>query len=174
MKIGYLSSILFISLILKMPALAESGFGKFIQQHGKEILKNYRIPEGQDLSYWGTDKNSYFYKSKDAFAKTKAPYWTNGYFNQDEILDYAYILFKRDHNKPFLIAFLSDTSTSYKSYIIDESEKTVCVATDSFDAIKKKVNLHAYPKHIIQHFHLEGHGEIIYWDTDKKGFVFYR
>jgi hypothetical protein len=173
MKIRYIPSIFFLLLIFIQPAFAESEYVKFIHQHGKEILKKYRIPEGEDLSYWGTDKNTYFYKSPDGFGKAKAPYWSNGYFNEDEILDYVYILFKRDNNKPFLIGFLYVTS-SYKSYIIGESEKTMCAATDNSDAIKKKVKLRTYPKHIIQHFHLEGHGMIIYWDTDQKRFIFYK
>jgi len=161
MKTKYLPGILFLLLIFIKPAFAKSEYVKFIHQHGKEILKEYRIPEGGDLSYWGTDKNTYFYKYPDAFGNAKAPYWTNGYFNEDGTLDYAYILFKRDNSQPFLICFLSANS-SYKNYIIGESGKSMCAATDTFETIKDSVNLSKYPKHIIQHFALERHGIIIY------------
>jgi hypothetical protein len=144
----------------------------FISKHGKSILRTYRLPSGSDLSYWGTARNTYFYKIPNKPVEVKAPYWTRGYFNDDGLIDYIYILFKHEDNEAYLIGFLSEGSI-YKDYLIGRSSKSHAVHTDSINAIKNEVKLKRYPKHIIQHFHLEGHGSIIYWNTVQKQFIYY-
>ena len=173
MKILY-----FISAFTMLIGFSNSGaeqdniYINFISKYGKTILRTYRLPSGFDLSYWGTDRNTYFYKVPNKPGEVKAPYWTRGYFKDDGLIDYIYILFKHEDNEAYLIGFLSEDS-AYKAYQIGLSSKFHAVHTDSIGAIKDKVKLKRYPKHILQHFDLEGHGSIIYWNTLKKQFIDY-
>ena len=68
----------------------------FLSDHGGNLKDNYHLPHGDDLAYWGTDLNTYFYKTKDNDGKYKPPYLTKGDFNNDGIIDRAFILFRND------------------------------------------------------------------------------
>ena len=162
-----------LMLILSGVSIADDKvYTDFINQYGQSILNTYRLPAGDDLSYWGTNRDSYFYKVPGKPNVVKAPYWASGLFNNDDITDYVYILFRINDNKAFLVCFLS-IEGDYESYVIGGSSKTRAVHTDLYENIKAKVKLLKTSKNIIQHFHLEGHGEIIYWDENEKKFKFY-
>ena len=144
----------------------------FLARFGKSILDEYRLPTGDDLEYWGTDYDTYFFKFPSATSKNKAPYWTNAFLNEDNKIDFAYILFRKADGAPFLIVFASQGNT-YMPYIVSEAGGTMCVATDNFDVISDKIDIMPKPKHMLQFFHLEGHGNIIYWHPQKGDFVFF-
>lgn len=103
MKQYILLLLLYLSIVAPAPifsetvdvnlvAAEEKEFTNFINKHGKAILAKYRLPKDQDLSYWGSDRNVYFYKYPALTYSDKAPYWTNGHFNGDDTLDYIYIV----------------------------------------------------------------------------------
>lgn len=81
-------------------------------------------------------------------------------------------MFRKKDDEAFLIGFISEGST-FKSLVIAQADLTMCVATDKFDVIREEVKLKEEPKNIVQFFHLEGHGSILYWDSEKHEFVFY-
>ena len=138
------------------PALSapDSEYLQFLEKYGGEILNIYRIPEGADLSYWGSDRDTYFYKTLDSDLEEKSPFWTKGYFNSDGYPDFLFILFHRTSNQAFLIGFMS-YETTYKSLIIEPSDKYMAVATK---------------KNIAGHYHLEGHGQGLSWNEKDAKF----
>ena len=79
----------------------ESEYLQFIESNGEVILETYRVPEGEDLSYWGMDRDTYFYKTLDSDLEAKAPYWTKGYFNNDGYLDLAFTVANSTSHKVF-------------------------------------------------------------------------
>ena len=131
----------------------------FYDRYGGELTKNYRLPLGEDLSYWGTDTNSYFYKSKDDEGRFKEPYWTKGDFNSDGITDRVYILFGND-NSAILYAFISTNKKEYKIIKVADVEKTMGAST-SF-AKDGKI--------LLKSFHFEGHAVEYIWDASKSIF----
>lgn len=170
-----LFTLILIALLFITSGVSIAGdkvYTDFIGKHGQSILKTYRLPTGGDLSYWGTNRDTYFYKVPDKPNVVKAPYWTSGLFNTDDRTDYVYILFRKEDNKAFLVCFLS-IDGGYESYVIGGSSKNMAVHTDLYEKIEDNVSMLKIPKNIIQHFHLEGHGEIIYWDENEKKFKFY-
>ncbi len=122
--------------------------------HGLTVLETYRVPRDSDLSYWGTDIDTYFYKTLDSDMDQKAPFWTKGDFNGDSRPDYLYILFHRKHDKAWLIGFMS-SEESYRPISIEPSDKTMAVETK---------------KGLVKHFYLEGHGHALSWSKTEKKF----
>ena len=135
-------------------AAPDSEYLQFIENHGGAILDTYRIPEGDDLSYWGTDSDTYFYKTLDSDLDEKAPFWTKGFFNSDAHPDYLFIMFNRANNKAFLMGFIS-SENGYESIVIEPSNKYMAVATK---------------KNTVGHFHLEGHGHGLSWNENEAKF----
>ena len=127
---------------------------EFFENNGESVLDSFRLPTGEDLSYWGIDKDTYFYKTLDSDLDTKAPYWTKGDFNGDNKPDYLYLLFQKTDNQAHLVGFIS-TQTSYETIMIEKSEKYMAVET--------KENL-------ARHFHLEGHGHALSWNESEARF----
>jgi hypothetical protein len=138
----------------KSYSASEKEYIKFIEKNGVQIFETFRLPKGEDLSYWGTDKDTYFYKTLDSDLETKAPYWTKGYFNSDNKPDYLYILFQKTNNEAHLIGFMS-SQNSYEKIMVEKSEKYMAVET--------KQNLAV-------HFHLEGHGHTLSWNNSEVSF----
>jgi len=132
----------------------DSEYLQFIKKHGESILGTYRLPTGEDLSYWGTDRDTYFYKYLDSDLEQKGPFWTKAYINNDEHPDYLFIMFHRVTNKAYLIGFVS-SDNGYESIVIEPSAKYMAVATK-----ENKVG----------HFHLEGHGHGLSWNEKKREF----
>lgn len=133
---------------------SEKEYADFIENNGGTVFEAFRLPTGEDLSYWGIDKETYFYKTLDSDLETKAPYWTKGYFNSDNKPDYLYILFRKSNNEAHLIGFMS-SQNSYERIMIEKSEKYMAVET------KQKLAVH---------FHLEGHGHALSWNDSEARF----
>ncbi len=133
---------------------SEKEYIEFITENGGAVFETYRLPTGEDLSYWGTDKDTYFYKTLDSDSEAKAPYWTKGYFNNDHDPDYLYILFQKSNNEARLVGFIS-SQKSYDRIMIEKSEKYMAVET------KQKLAVH---------FHLEGHGHALSWNDSEAKF----
>lgn len=74
----------------------------------KHLLANYRLPQEKDFKFGWKQKESYAYQSTDDENKVKAPYWTKGFFNEDEAIDFAYILINKQDNKKYLYAIISE------------------------------------------------------------------
>ncbi len=148
--------LVFSSLTMgKAQSADDSEYLRFISENGAIVLETYRIPEGDDLSYWGTDRNTYFYKTLDSDLDVAAPYWTKGYFNSDDAPDYAYILFHRTHNKAYVIGFVS-SGDRYQIVMIEPSSKVMAVETRDNQ---------------LGHYHLEGHGHGFTWNESEANFV---
>ena len=151
----FIIGILLSSFISELALSAsDSEYLKIIESNGATILETYRIPEGADLSYWGTDRDTYFYKGLDSDLEEKAPFWTKGYFNDDEIPDYLYIMFHRAKNEAFLIGLIS-SANGYESIVIEPSGKTMAIETKN---------------NIAGHYHLEGHGHGLKWNKNEAKF----
>jgi hypothetical protein len=134
---------------------SDSEYLQFIESNGAIVLETYRVPQGKDLSYWGVDRDSYFYKSLDSDSDKKAPYWTKGHFNDDSLPDYIYILFHRKLGKAYLIGFISSES-GYTSTAIEPSSKNMAVETR---------------KDIVGHYNLEGQGHGLSWVDKEARFI---
>ncbi len=101
----------------------------FYNRTVKHLLPQFRIPRTQDLKYAWSWKNSFVYKTTDNEKKYKAPYWTKGFFNGDDIIDFAYILINKNDNKKYLFAILS-IGNQYKPILLqDEHDDEMGVAT---------------------------------------------
>ena len=133
---------------------SETEYLEFIERNGKAILEIYRLPTGEDLSYWGTDKDTYFYKYLDSDSHNKAPYWTKGNFNNDQAPDYLFILFHKNSNEAHLVGFIS-SQDSYKEVIVEKSDKYSAIRTEQDRAV---------------HFQLEGHGHALSWNESEARF----
>ncbi|RLA40552.1 MAG: hypothetical protein DRR06_17300 [Gammaproteobacteria bacterium] len=147
--------VLFCLPIGKAHSANDKEYLEFIESNGVVVLETYRLPKGEDLTYWGTDRNTFFYKTKDSDLDHKAPYWTKGYFNDDSLPDYIYILFHRTQNEGFVIGFISSES-GYRSVAIESSYKNMAIATRDKQ---------------LGHFHMEGHGHGLIWDNREENFV---
>ncbi|MDH3975933.1 MAG: hypothetical protein OEV42_16790 [Deltaproteobacteria bacterium] len=91
----------------------------FYKKTVSELLPEYRLHDEEDYqSYW-KHKNSYVYKTKDDEGNYKAPYWTKGFFNEDETIDFAYILINKQNNKKYLFAIVSE-GEKYKAIQLGE------------------------------------------------------
>lgn len=132
----------------------DSEYLRFIQKFGGSVLSTYRLPRDEDLSYWGTDRDTYFYKYLDSDLEEKAPFWTKAYINSDDHPDYLFIMFHQTTNEAFLIGFVS-SETGYKSVVIEPSSKYMAVATR---------------ENAVGHFHLEGHGHGLLWNENERKF----
>ena len=144
-----------LGLVIEVASGAsQTEYTEFLESKGAIVLETYRAPEGSDLSYWGTNTDTYSYKTLDSDGDRKAPYWTKGDFNNDSKPDYLYILFHRKHDKAWLIGFMS-SSERYRPISIEPSDKTMAIETI---------------EGLARHFHLEGHGHALSWDKTEGNF----
>lgn len=125
----------------------------------EKIPYGYRLPMEDDLSYWGVDVNTYFYKTKDSDGAYKAPFWTNGDFNKDGIKDWAYIFF-RQREAANVFVYISKSNGSYALKNVSPAKKNMAIST----AITVKED-------ILQLFYLEGHGFSYCWNKELFEFV---
>jgi hypothetical protein len=93
---------------------------QFFNQTVSRILPGYRYPGDADLKLAWKMKGSFVYKTEDDAKKTKAPWWTKGLFNDDDIEDYAYILINLKNNKKYLYAFIS-TEKGYVPVLLKDA-----------------------------------------------------
>lgn len=135
----------------------------FFKNYGDYLKNEYHIPFGDDLSYWGTDINTYFYKSTDNEGNYKAPYWTKGDFNDDGIIDRCYLLFNNSRKDVNLFVFLSTKDTRYRIIKVSSANKFMGVST-------VKVKKNGYGVDAIKLFEFEGHGKSFVWDRDRNLF----
>ncbi len=135
----------------------------FFENYGGYLKNEYRIPFGDDLSYWGTDINTYFYKSTDNEGNYKAPYWTRGDFNDDGIIDRCYLLFHNGRNDVNLFVFLSTKDTMYRIIKLSSANKFMGVRT-------VKVTRKGCSVDAIDLFEFEGHGKTFVWHQDMNLF----
>jgi hypothetical protein len=135
----------------------------FFEKYGDDLKNEYHIPFGDDLSYWGTDINTYFYKSTDNKGNYKAPYWTKGDFNDDGIIDRCYLLFHNSRNDVNLFVFLSTKDTMYRIIKVSSANKLMGVST-------VKVTRKGCSVDAIDLFEFEGHGKTFVWHRDRNLF----
>jgi len=165
-KISILIVLLTIIVIFSAKSNEHSDFDYvgFFKKKGSALQKDYHIPYGDDLSYWGTDKNTFFYKSLDEDGQYKAPYWTKGDFNKDSITDVCYLLFHNREENVDLFVFLSINQKNYQIYKVAPANKLMGVST-------LKVSKKDYIANAIKLFEFEGHSNSYLWDKTTKGFV---
>ena len=85
---------------------ADDQYLAFYEDVAKPLLLGHRLPREEDFlprSYWGSFP-SYIYKSTDDRNETKAPFWTKGLFNDDEVVDFAFIVLDEDDSSKKLFA----------------------------------------------------------------------
>lgn len=165
MKIVYFGIILVLSgcSILDTNANQSINYEQKFKDLSEYVPTGYRIPVGTDLDYWGTDKNTYFYKTKDGDGNLKAPFWTKGDFNQDGFDDWVYILFRSNDDKADVFSFLSISPTKYIPKKIISVNKFMGVST-TVSQFNNKLNL-------LKIFEFEGHGFLYRWDNGINAFV---
>jgi hypothetical protein len=99
-----------ILLLVGVASLAntrENRYREFFVESATDLVPEYRLPTDSDMeSYWSA-KDAFPYKSTDGVGAYKAPYWTCGYFNDDDVLDYAYILIHKESEDKYLFVFVS-------------------------------------------------------------------
>ena len=147
--------ILLSLLTVEAQGASDSEYLQFIAENGAIVLETYRTPDGDDLEYWGTDRDTYFYKTLDSDLDQTAPFWTKGYFNNDDVPDYVYILFHRTHSEAYVVGFIS-FGDRYRIVMIEPSSKVMAVETRGSE---------------LGHYHLEGHGHGLIWNESEKSFV---
>ena len=134
----------------------------FYIENGTKLIRDYRLPKESDFSYWGTDLDTYFYKSIDYLGQTKPPYWTKGDFNGDGIIDRAYLLFNNKNNSVELFVFVS-IKNEYRIMNLSSANKNMGVSTVILDT-------DGMMKHALKLFEFEGHAILYLWDTTSNNF----
>lgn len=164
---GIFIAICFISFINYIPSMANgtsSGdsieYRNFLKKHGSELLQDYRLPVGNDFSYWGTDRNTFFYKSWDT-GEFKEPYWTKGDMNVDGVMDRCFILFHQNNKGAKLFCFISLNTEKYKILEVEEALNTMGVE------FFKKFRDSPIPNQLLL-FEFEGHGMAYVWSEDEQ------
>jgi len=134
----------------------------FFNEFGSSVAGEYRLPSGADLSYWGSDTNTVFYKSIDDEGTQKPPYWTKGDFNRDGVTDRAYLLFKNSDSSVSLFAFVSRKEGGYDVVLVEpDGHLTMGVSTHVLSSGEPVINL----------FRFEGEGVASYiWRDTTKSF----
>jgi hypothetical protein len=138
-------------------------YESFFARYAGELSATHRLPRGDDLSYWGSDQDTVFYRSQDDEGNAKAPFWTKGDFNGDGEIDRAYLLFSMDGSVS-LVAFVSRERGNYDQAVLEpNADKTMGVSTRRLDSGGYALNL----------FRFEGHGVGSYvWRSDPMRFEF--
>ncbi|MCK5689543.1 hypothetical protein KAI87_09760 [Myxococcota bacterium] len=132
----------------------------FFQAHQAELPEGTRLPAGEDLSYWGTDRNTVVYKTEDDEGNRKEPWWTKGDFNGDGTIDRAYIVFREGQKDAEVIAFVSGEGR-YTLENLGGANKTMGVAT-----CKDRIS----DRSVLAVFEFEGHGWLFRWNDSLKRF----
>ena len=139
----------------------ELTYVEFFNKYKNFEISGFRLPQGDDMSYWGTDKNTYLYKTTDDQGITKEPYWTKGDFNNDGIVDRAYIVFNKNDASAEVFSFVSIDTNSFMIMKISSAAKMMGIST----VVKNKNEFN------IKLFAFEGHANQYKWNNKKKGFV---
>jgi len=161
---------LIVSLLLNsvhFPASAEQSafdYSSFLELHGADLLRNWHLPQGEELSYWGTNRNTFFYKSTENEGKYKEPWWTKGDFNSDGFVDVSFLLFKNSENKANLFAFLSKHKESYLIHDVHLANKLMGIRT-----LKAQKGDHVVDA--LKLFEFEGHAIIYIWNSHYDKFI---
>ena len=120
MKFTFILSMFFLSFINTGWAQEnnDSAYISFYDKTVNQLLPCCRIPVDNDFRHAWKLKDSYVYKTTDDEGKYKAPYWTKGYFNQDDIIDFAYVLINKENQKKLLYAIISEED-GYKAILLE-------------------------------------------------------
>jgi hypothetical protein len=143
-------------------AQGDDSYEQFFNEFGAGLAAEYRLPRGDDLSYWGSDPNTVFYKSVDDDRTSKAPYWTKGDFNADGRTDRAYLLFSNTDSSVSLFAFLSERGGGYNIVLVEpQCDMTMGISTHNLASGDAVINL----------FRFEGEGVASYvWRDAQNAF----
>src|SRR6266550_7342337 len=155
----------------------------FFERTAASLVSGYRLPSNGDFENYWTDYGSFVYKPRDDADSTKAPYWTKGDFNNDGIVDYAYILIRTADGSKSLFAFLSN-GNQYSSISLQEGfQEEMGLATQQGGTFTTAAgNGYSEPsgqqpatiraeKHAIAFFMFESAASLFIWDPSRKGFV---
>lgn len=141
-----------------------NSYETFLEKHGEVLLKEYHLPYGKDFSYWGTDKETFFYKSIDDEGSFKPPYWTKGDFNNDGFIDRCYLLFGNKEDKVDLFVFVSSSKDTYRAIKLASANKTMGVSTLKVQKGNAQIDS-------IKLFEFEGHATTYIWDESTNSFL---
>lgn len=156
----------------------DSIYVKFFQKV-KSLVPNLQLPESKNFaSYWKYTEG-YPYKTTDHSGNFKAPYWTSGFWNEDQRVDFAYILVEEaSPSNKYLYAFVS-RGEEYEAFrlagpfqeemAVATEKRGVCLGGNGISSKEK-----CFHNQTIAFFHLEGAGWIYGWNVDREEFVRYQ
>jgi hypothetical protein len=154
----------------------------FFNQIVSRILPGYRYPGDADLKFAWKMKGSFVYLTKDDEKKDKAPWWTKGLFNDDDIEDYAFILINLKNKKKYLYAFISTAKGYVPVLLKDAHDGELGLATQMAGKIRTASGKgHWQPskddppeievkRHAIAFFEFEGASSLFLWDSKAQEF----
>ena len=150
----------------------------FFNETVSELLPDHRLPRESDFrSYWRSF-NSFVYRTRDDQDSTKAPFWTKGLFNDDNELDFAFIVIDERDGAKKLFAILSATD-GYRAVLLDEeideemglatqqSGDVTVIAEEGAPAPEVPAVVHIR-RHAIAFFHFEAASSLFVWDRDER------
>ncbi len=159
---------------------ADSIYLRFFERSGGSLLAGYRLPVESDFrNYWTYYSNRLIYGTEGHDQKPKAPFWTDGFFNSDQQLDYAYILIHESTGKKSLVVLLSDTSGYRVVRLEEDFDEEMGLAT------QQPVKLSYYPRadatpvvldmkrEGIAFFMFESASSVFVWDAATSSFKRY-
>ena len=158
---------------------ADDEYLTFYENVAKTLLPGYRLPREEDFaSYWSRFP-SYVYGTHDDQNDRKAPFWTKGLFNDDEVVDFAFIVLDEDDRSKNLFAIVS-TATGYRTILLDDTfdeelglqTRQSGDVTATADGERTPGTVHVL-RHAIELIHFESHGALFVWDAESEGFVRY-
>ena len=132
---------------------------RFFEDTARSLLAGYRLPSEADFrNYWKYYNNTVVYGTEGHDRRPKAPFWTDGFFNADDRLDFAYILIHETTGKKSLVVFVSDQS-GYRPVLLQEDfDEEMGLAT------QQPVKLSYYPR-------ADAHSEVL--DMKREGIAFF-
>ena len=120
---------------------SDSLYLRFFEDTAKKLLSGYRLPVSSDFrNYWKYYNNKLVYGTEGHDQKTKAPFWTDGFFNNDQRIDYAYILIHESTGKKSLVALLSEQGGYRVVPLQEDFDEEMGLAT------QQPVKLSYYPR----------------------------
>jgi hypothetical protein len=96
----------------------ERKYRLFFSETAQALVPGYRLPDESEYGPLWAIVEGQGWETHDGSGETKAEFWTSGDFNDDETLDYAYILVEDASGTRALFAFLS-TANGYEAERLD-------------------------------------------------------
>jgi hypothetical protein len=173
-------------LIVADPTVAEENndqkYIDFFNTTVTKLLPGYTYPTEADLRFAWKMKGSFVYTTEDDERRQKAPFWTKGLFNDDDVIDYVYDLINTQDKKKYLYAFITSPKGYIPVLLQDAHDDELGLATQQpakirtasgkgyWKSTKDDPPEITVARQAIAYFEFEGASSIFLWDSAASRF----